>query len=758
MIAIKRVRTRDSRLVRFDRSKILSAILEAMSSLPAGVARADDGAGGDLPEELTDAVIHFLDRSHRDDLEVEHIHDMIEKVLMETGHRDIARAYILLRERRARSRESIRVRPEAAPERAVAPFVEGRHDFGEAIWDRHRMTAALIEEGDVDGETAAEIAAVVERRVLRSGLQSISTALIRELVDNELFERGFTKSLRRQGSMAVPKYDLEQLLFHGGERATVARPANPRHATELLGDMILRQYVLEEVFSAPVRRAHHIGSLHVHQLGRALQLLRMATPAGLLVERRTDAVDEPRPRRRGAPRESFFLALLRGARELAPAVSEEIEIVAIGPALHRERRRRPSSAGADPQLVAGELLQALAEHREAAPRGTPGCRLRLRIPFLPQFVEESGEDLFPTATFREETSLFLVEVLRVALSDPRGPELLQECVLVIEVSAVTFGDRRFAGALEAVLRALPREAPLEFSIAGVADAEAPRRSTVAGKVTINLPHVVLACRGGEGETHVRDRLADAARLAVTALRERCDFLARAAVHPEGPFAELQRAGGASGSEVIASASHALGIIGLDDAVRIHCGESLHESDAARHLAAQWLDELRAAVEETARQGAGEGIRPLEVFLEETPNRGPLRRLESLDGDRFPPRSADGDGHRLGPDEHYCSGARLRRWAPIDPLEAWAMLDRLRGVIRLSGRLDDTTRLRAEGVEVLLAFLEEICHLRRRAAEDSGDRPSSKGNVVELNSLNSPSRGASHATHPAKPVPEGRRCT
>ena len=40
---------------------------------------------------------------------------------------------------------------------------------------------------------------------------------------------------------------------------------------------------------------------------------------------------------------------------------------------------------------------------------------------------------------------------------------------------------------------------------------------------------------------------------------------------------------------VASACHTVGIIGLDDAVRIHCGESMHESDRARKLAAAWLN-------------------------------------------------------------------------------------------------------------------------------------------------------------------------
>ena len=44
----------------------------------------------------------------------------------------------------------------------------------------------MVEEADLDGESAEAIAASVEERVLRSGLHSITTSLVRELVDNAL--------------------------------------------------------------------------------------------------------------------------------------------------------------------------------------------------------------------------------------------------------------------------------------------------------------------------------------------------------------------------------------------------------------------------------------------------------------------------------------------------------------------------------------------------------------------------------------------
>ena len=197
---------------------------------------------------------------------------------METGHREIARSYVLLRERRARIRERLGSSGSSGSDASEtgAPSVRGRGDTCGSPWDRSRIVQALIEEGQLDTETAAEIALVVETRVHGSGLRSISSFLLRELVDNELFERGLTARLKRQTSVAIPKYDLEQVLFRGGDANRRLLPGDPTHVASLFGSQILKQYVLEEVYGGAVSDAYSAGQIHIHQLDDALQLLRAA--------------------------------------------------------------------------------------------------------------------------------------------------------------------------------------------------------------------------------------------------------------------------------------------------------------------------------------------------------------------------------------------------------------------------------------------------------------------------------------------------
>ena len=70
-------------------------------------------------------------------------------------------------------------------------------------WDKDRITEALIKEINLPKEDADDIALSVEKKVLRSGVKTISVSLLRELVNNELFERGFTKKLEKQEILGI---------------------------------------------------------------------------------------------------------------------------------------------------------------------------------------------------------------------------------------------------------------------------------------------------------------------------------------------------------------------------------------------------------------------------------------------------------------------------------------------------------------------------------------------------------------------------
>lgn len=139
-------------------------------------------------------------------------------------------------------------------------------------WDSNKIIKALREEGGVGERTAKNIAKSVEERVLGSGIKKITTSLIRELVDNELFELGLQKKLEKQASIGMPKSDIEELIFSKSKENSNIGTNNPEAIQFSLSETILKQYALQEVFSEEVAEAHKTGMVHLHDLGHPTRI------------------------------------------------------------------------------------------------------------------------------------------------------------------------------------------------------------------------------------------------------------------------------------------------------------------------------------------------------------------------------------------------------------------------------------------------------------------------------------------------------
>ena len=88
---------RDGRKVPFHKHKIITAILKAFTAV--------DGEVSDYAMIKANKIADFIgEKSEQKDLSVEEIQDLVEKGLMSTKRKDVARAYIAYREERARIR------------------------------------------------------------------------------------------------------------------------------------------------------------------------------------------------------------------------------------------------------------------------------------------------------------------------------------------------------------------------------------------------------------------------------------------------------------------------------------------------------------------------------------------------------------------------------------------------------------------------------------------------------------------------------
>ncbi|MDP7134842.1 MAG: anaerobic ribonucleoside-triphosphate reductase, partial [Planctomycetota bacterium] len=260
MTSLRSVLKRDGREVPFDKTKIADAIFRA-AQVAGGESRSES-------EELTEAVVLFLERDFKEDPPpIEAIQDLVERVLIETGHAATAKAYILYRERRTRIRNSLKVRKPAPLDDASHVKVSPGTRDEIAIWDPEKIVLALEIEAQLEPEIAREIAHAVEQKILAAGMQQVTTLLIREMVDIELLLRGLSASLEKQSLFGMPKFDLDQLLFQRQKSNHKVVTNNPEALNLAIAERLLRQYALDEVFDKEVARAHLAGVIHIHDLG-----------------------------------------------------------------------------------------------------------------------------------------------------------------------------------------------------------------------------------------------------------------------------------------------------------------------------------------------------------------------------------------------------------------------------------------------------------------------------------------------------------
>ena len=97
-MTITRIKKRDGRIVDFDESKIVHAIAKAFD------ATYKPGQT-EVIQKLADEVTSIIEVEGVDEPEVEHIQDLVERVLMDNGYVQTAKAYILYRNERSRARE-----------------------------------------------------------------------------------------------------------------------------------------------------------------------------------------------------------------------------------------------------------------------------------------------------------------------------------------------------------------------------------------------------------------------------------------------------------------------------------------------------------------------------------------------------------------------------------------------------------------------------------------------------------------------------
>jgi ribonucleoside-triphosphate reductase len=675
---IKQVRKRTGETVSFDENKIAAAIFKA--------AQAVGGEDRQLADELANVVVMFLERQYGPNgvPTIEEIQDMVEKVLIETGHAKTAKAYILYREKRGRVREAMQVRKQitrSSNSTDLSLLVDPSTRDELRAWDKRLIALALQKEAEVPADLAVEIASSVERRVIDSGMKRITTGLIRELVDNELFERGLRTTLDRQVSLGMPIFDLEQLIFSKSNENSNIAANNPEAINLSIAENTLKQYALKKIFTKDVADAHRQAMIHLHDLGYPTRVycsshsLEYLKKFGLGLQNLDTRSAPAKHARTLTGHLNTFLASMQayyaGALGVgyinilyAPYVEQMSDEVLRQEAQHLifSGSQSAFSRGGQTLFLDFNIHTGVPRYMRDIPAIGPGGKetgrtygdyeeAAMRFTRALLDVWRKGDCnghifAFPKCDFHVNAETF---------QDPRQLELLKyACQIASENGTPYFVFDRDEVTLSACCR-------LRTTIEDNHMLKHLESMRFCGfqNVTINLPQA--AYRAGPGNLEGLYREIDRAMdLAFKAHGQKKQFISQLMTAPHLPLWQIgQDALDGRPYVDLEKCTYIIGLLGLNECVQYLTGQELHESDAVLKLGLKIVTYMHFRCKEEGKKAG------LKFALEESPAESAARRMAKIDLRRYPQAAKVLKGEQESDEMYYTNSIHLRADAPVD---------------------------------------------------------------------------------------------
>jgi len=564
----------------------------------------------------------------------------------------------------------------------IVLFVRGTGD-DLAGWNRRRIVDALVRETDVNIDIAETISKEVESQIMRSGINTITAPLIRELVDAKLLERGLEKAWRMHSRVGFPLYDVEGIiLMPNRENANI--PHSPEATSLTLAEGIKKNYALEKVFSEKVGNAHLKGDIHIHNMGfidraySSYQSLEYLKKFGL------NLPNSPSAAKPAKHPEVLLAHMVRYAAALqtqfAGSIGWDAVNVSFAPYL---------SGMGDREIKQFAQMLIFEFSQQAVARGGQAIFTYLSLPLrIPAHLAEvpaigpGGSDTGKMyKDYEDDSRRLLNAILEVYMEGDGSKKPFFFPIPVIQVTKEAFDDNdpilRYAAELaaekgnplflferEGVSR-IPDYGTVNFSSGtGKEDALSPWKMRYASiqNVTLNLPRVAYLAEGSD--QLLFDHLSELVSTAVQAHAEKRAFMERLlSLGENGPLSLLTMKLDGSHYLRLDRATYLIGLLGLNELVKAHKGMELHDSKEALEFGIKVVEFIKEAA---SKLGDEEGIR---VVLNQTPAESTSYRFARLDMRYHPAKAGRTVKGEIGRGEiYYTNSTHLSPSASISPLD------------------------------------------------------------------------------------------
>lgn len=519
-------------------------------------------------------------------------------------------------------------------------------------WDRQRIIDALVREADLDTETAEEISREVQDIITSSKIKYVTAPLIRELVDTKLIERGLEEARKKHTRLGVPLYDVDQLILHPNkENANV--PHGPEATNLTLAEGIKKEYALLKVFSPEIGDAHMRGDIHLHDLGFidrpycSGQSLEYIKKFGLnLPNSLSNAKPAKQPEVLLAHMVKFAAALqshFAGAIGwdavnlfFAPYLEgrSDREVKQLAQMMVYEFSQQAVARGGQAIFTDINLYWEVPKHFEDVPAIGPGGKFTGKT--YGDYEKEAQRfvwalfDVYKEGDGTGRPFFFpkpLVHITEKFFRTENSQEFLYHiCDIASEKGTTYFVfDRGETAKISECCR-------LSFKLNedDLNDAKQPwkMRFCALQNITINLPR--LGYKSKKDDTTLFKNLGSLMDLAVKAHLEKQAFIkSLLALGESGPLALLTMNKDGTSYLRMNRASYLIGMVGLNELVKIHTGNELNESKKALKFGLKVISHMNLLCNKFSKE------HEMHFVLEQTPAESTAYRFAKLDLRDFP---------------------------------------------------------------------------------------------------------------------------
>ncbi len=553
-------------------------------------------------------------------------------------------------------------------------------------WDRSKISDSLVLEAGLDPMTAQEIAFAVEDRIDASNLMTVTTAIIREMVDLELLERGMTMAHRRHSQLGLPMWDVEQIITNANKENSNTTH-NPESVNLTIAETILKEYALRKVFSDDVAEAHLVGDVHLHDLGfiirpycggHSLEYIKKfglnlpnitsvskpAKHAEVLIGHMVKMASALQGHYAGAVGweavNLFFAPFLVG--------KTEAELDQLAQMLIFEFNQLAGARGSQVVFTDFNLYYNVPRHFADTQAIGPGGQYTGKT----YRDYEAEAQAFLKAMFRVysrgdatgKTFVFPKPLLHISddfFLTPGHEDFLELACEVASKQGITYFvfDRGDEVTVSQCCRL-----KLKLSQEQLKETDTPEkmRFSALQNVTINLPRIAYKADGSDQALFLE--LGKSLEIVAKAHLQKKQFIQGLVdLGAEGPLGLLTQELDGSPYLKMDRLTYLAGLIGLNELVQVHTGQQLHESDTALRFGLKVISFMNLKCKELSERHG------VNIVLEESPAESAGYRLAKLDMKYWPDKTAEVvKGDLSGGNYYYTNSVHIAVDANVDYVE------------------------------------------------------------------------------------------